>query len=447
MTGKYLIMNIHSGKKFITIGIAALALGFPSHASGLEATLKLAGAPGGLPSGYGNCWAQEAKPGGEWKLPALLAAKPLYVVVTLGDREHLAVLDSKHAADAYYSRLWFDRDGDRDLTDEKPLDGKVYAENSDFYDTRFASIEATVKNGDILTPYIFVPGVRTGGTGPAGEKIFIFTYAVQSFYHSVFTVEGVRYYLWLGDENANGRFTDRAKLLDIKTAFTRKRPVSFEGDKAYISESDSVSITDGLYLGDLLLMGKTLFEMTIDIAQEKIILTELKTGLHPVKLPMPFDRLTLYAPDGSRGLMAYKPSGDVVMLPRGSYRLGFYQVFRGDEQGDLWRLRAGGTKESPVITVAPGGAADLTLGEPYETIIDLPPEDYLSAYRNSTINLSFIIGGAGGEIVTELIRIRGNSTKIPLSKTANRSNYPKEPAYTIVKPDGEIAARGSFEYG
>lgn len=171
------------------------------------------------------------------------------------------------------------------------------------------------------------------------------------------------------------------------------------------------------------------------------ILEPVKGGLSPLKLPMRPEHLSLASEDGRHCLNIYQPSGDVIHIPAGRYRLLNYLLLRRDEQGDLWRLAASGTFNSPVFEVVKGAGAVLTAGEPYLPYVDFQPGEIkqLNGY------FIFRVSGQGKEIMTGLSRIEGNATRIPLS--AIDKQEPREPSYTIIKPDGEIVAKGSFEYG
>jgi hypothetical protein len=138
----------------------------------------------------------------------------------------------------------------------------------------------------------------------------------------------------------------------------------------------------------------------------------------------------------------YQPAGEVVRVPAGKYRLLSYQILRRDGQGDLWRLTASGTGGSPLIEVVKGSGASPVFGEPFTPLIEVQTRTYGPPGSSS---FSFSMFGRGGEIMSGLSHLEGTATRIPLSKT--RKGFPREPAYTIVKPDGEIVAKGSFEYG
>jgi hypothetical protein len=273
-------------------------------------------------------------------------------------------------------------------------------------------------------------------------------YTVCSAYRASFAVGGIKYTVWIGDMTGNGRFTDAidTSALQNQLSFPGRSPLRTQADMVYLSGGKKPELaTDGLAVGDYLVIGNTLFAVKIDLPEKKLILTEIKTGLGFLKLPGKTEHLSLWSPDTGKSIMAYRPRGDALPLPIGNYRLLSYQMIRTDAQGDLWRLGASGTKDSPVVTVTSGGPATLVYGEPFEPAVDLPAGP--TSLKTMNAPLRFWVEGRGKEIVSDITHLEGTGTKIPLSKVRNRGNRPKEPDYTIVKSDGEIVARGSFEYG
>jgi hypothetical protein len=442
-------------KMLLWFGITALAAGLSPGAFGLDVPLKYEKAPADrsvfFPYGYGYVQVTAKKPDGDWKLPALVTDKPLYAVLNFGDRNHLLVLDMKKAGDKFYSRLYLDCNGNGDLTDDTPIDGAVQEQGSapggGYFMAEFPAVDLTIMVDGARLPYCLQPrlfGQMTGGSPPQGGPAVSLNYMVSCMYSGAFAVGGGRYTFMLSDMYGNGRFTDRVKIVKPQALFGSTRVVP-EGDLIYLTDGRAQDSLNGQPLGDLLQVGDTLFEVAIDIAKGKMTLTEIKNDLSPLKLSAKPERLSLYTEDGGRCLMSYKPSGDVIMLPAGSYKLLAYQMFRKDEHGDLWRLNAGGTNESPAVAVAPNSGAVLLFGEPYMPVVTLPPITQRAPVGN--MSLMFNIEGAGKELLSDLRHIEGAQTTIPLSKTKGREYLPKEPAYTIVKADGEIVARGSFEYG
>ncbi len=439
-----------------------LTAGLPPGAFGFETALKYEKSRDNqivgtfFPSGFGYTQAGDAKPAGDWKLPALNAEKPLYALLTFGDRKHLVVLDAKKSGEKIYSRLWFDRDGDGDLAEEAPVESAprpgVEAPPGYMY-VQFPLIDATIMAGGAELPYCFQPQISGMMPGAAAPRLNItLAYMVPCAYSGTLALGGQEYSFWLSDRNGNGRFDDYAEIRAMGQMAMGPAPLSVEGDYIFLTdrpkkETAIVQPSDAQPLGNYLLLGSQIFEVKIDLPKGKMIFTEMKTGLGSLTLPVKTDRISLYSETGPKVVTAYKPSGDALMLPPGNYKLLSYQVFRKDGQGDLWRLSASGSGESPMVTVSPGGKASFNVCEPFTPVVALPSTGSAAVPKSGSLPLQFSVAGAGKEIVTEITHLEGTATNLPLSTTRGRETRPKEPAYTIVKADGEIVARGSFEYG
>ena len=435
-------------KMLFMLGMAAFAFGLSPGAFCLDVPLKFEKLTNNqdmnFPYGFGRADAAAVKPNSGWKLPKLTTDKPYNVLLSLGDKQHLLVFDKKKAEDKAYTRLWFDTNGNNDLTDEMPIDGTSQnmgdvADGN--FSIQFSSVDVWITVDGAKLPYCIQP-VLYGYAGSNGEVSVNFSYTVICAYSGTFRVGGAEYTMWIGDRNGNGRFGDTPKILNSQMP-DRRSPLYADGDVMYISDGKALSFYDSQTLGDLLLVNDTLFRVTLDIPKRKMVLTEIKSGLSPLKLAAKPERLTLLTEDNKHCLMVFKPTGDVIQLPSGNYHVLYYEISRKDPQGDMWRLIAGGSAESPVVTVKPNGGAILAIGEPFIPLITLPQTGRTSASLGN-LPLSFNIEGQGREIMTNLIH-EGTATRIPLSK--NRKERPKEPSYTIVKNDGEIVAKGSFEYG
>jgi hypothetical protein len=355
--------------------------------------------------------------------------------------------DQAGAGDVFFTRMYFDSDHDGDLTDEKPIDGMVRRPlpAPAYLTTDFPPVDMmiTIKGTDI--PYCFRPTVTGLKRRESLSEVVDaqFTGEIAGIFCGSFQVDAHRYTLTLNDRNGNGWFDDCGPVLD-RVGFQEPAVIRFGGDMAYLTEGDMLDPSDGMPLGNLLFLHDRLFGIKVDIGGEKIILTEIKKSLAPLKIPLKVERLALYEKNSRRSLMAFRPKDNIIMLPTGNYRLLQYQALRTDEQGDLWRLAAGGTQNSPAVLVAPNRDSHLSLGEPYLPLIYVPPA---SLRPSGGFSLLFYMEGAGREIFTDLSHIAGIKTKTPLSNKPGKGDRPLEPSYTIVKPDGEIVARGSFGYG
>ena len=438
-------------RKFLfCFGLFALVAGMSFSTFGIEVPLKYDKAStlmGGYAYGFGNGLFSSVKPAGKWALPRFNTGKPLYSVLPLGDKSLLLVLDTKKAGEKTYSLLWVDYDGNGELQDEKPvdLDGQKNKGFLSIFANRrpnsgYTSLDLKITVDGVQIPYCIqlYLGNRMKSKYSQGNSFF---YQVACFYTGAFTFGGKRYAITLCDRNGNGRFDDPA-IVPEKVSGAGLSPLHPKGDVIYLSRGKEMNPSDGMVLGDLLLVNDTLFILKVDTANGKLILEAVKGGLSPLKLPVRPERLSLIAEKENHCLMVYQPEGEVIHIPAGKYRLLTYQLLRKDIQGDLWRLQASGTGESPTIEVAKGAGAVPALGEPFTTGIEVQTRAYTPLGSNY---LSFIVRGRGGEIMTGLSRIEGTATRIPLSGSVKQ--YPREPLYTIVKPDGQIVAKGSFEYG
>ena len=443
-------------KMLLMFGITAFLLGLSSGAFGLDVPLKYEKAPSDptvfFPSGYGGYQLSPGMPSGDWKLPVLKTNKPMYAIFKFGDTEFLLLLDVNNTKDNIYSCLFFDSNGNRDLTDDLPINGiipkNMLMQNKVSYSIEFPPVEMSVKTEGVSIQYSIKPIVywqEKSFFSPSDEKQISFS--VSCAYSGSFKIGNSQYNIRLGDLNANGRFDDKAKF-NVDPNHPAHYGISPSADMVYLSDGRKLGQYDGQYLGDLLIIKDKLFDFKIDMAGGKIVLTEIKKGLSKLKISSATELLSLYTVDGSHFLMAYKPSGDVIKIPAGNYKLLGYQMLRKDDQGDLWSMNTVSTIESKPVSVTEKNNAVMNFGEPFTPVVFLPEWFNMNAnaYKQNP-PLSFVVEGIGKEVIVNLSHIDGALTKIPLSTKRGLNNRPQEPAYSIIKPDGEIVSQGSFEYG
>lgn len=390
-------------------------------------------------------------PQGNWKLPPFTGKIPLYGLAEFGDKKYLMVLDYAKADDKFYSRLFFDANANSDLTDDPVLDGKPnWANDGQFASMRLTSgIEIEIAIGDAKVKYSFRPEINgwfpeksPDLTKPESLQNINFYLRTNCSYSGEFDLDGVHYGVELGDRNTNGRFSDVAA---VPADFQREDRLYAQGDSFYINIDAKNDWYNEMSLGDKLILGEKVFRVQIDTAASKLTLTPVTEGLATIKLPEKVERLVLLDDAFKCSAMAFRP-GKSLPVADGSYRLLSYQMLREDKEGDLWRLVAMGSRKADIVTPKKGGAAALTMGEPFHPVVEVP-EWSRSNMRGGAkeLNLSFEIRGKGNEMVADLSRIRGSKSKLPISPKDN--NRPKEPTYKIVKKDGEVVKQGQFEYG
>jgi len=442
----------------ITAAIAVTGVLMTTAAAALEAPLTYERHPDNpktfRPIGHAMFQILDEPPEGEWKLPEFTGPLPLYIIANLGDKQHLLVFDCEKKEDDFYNRFYFDADADGDITDDPVIEGTVDEQGRDRYSLESASMDVTITVDGKETPYSFKMYL-SGGSLPKLLNTRNATKNLSNRFYGYFTsncsyscelsIDGSSYRLLFSDSNVNGRFDDGIEQ-PPEQGFPGRQRLYFPHDGVYISDAGgTINNEDSQVHPDILIIKDRVFEAHPDFTGGSITLTEMKNGLVPLKLGMGAERLSLASADYSSTISVFKPGGS-IMVPPGDYRLLVYQALKKDEQGDLWRVSAAASNESKIISAGNSGGA-LDFGEPYLPSIEIP--ELLRKTGSGTpsrVSLNLIVEGANGEIIFDVGRIEGTGTKIPLSKYPP-GNMPKEPTYRVVKSDGEIVAKGNFEYG
>ncbi|NCA81608.1 MAG: hypothetical protein EOM72_02510 [Opitutae bacterium] len=401
------------------------------------------------PGGYSFAAPLAAPPAGEWILPAFVDDHPLFTVVPLGDAKILAILDRNSAEAPFYNRIHFDRNANRDLTDDPPIDGEAQAAGDRYFYCSFPPVDLEIESGGHRLPYslrIQAGGVlpETGGGAPDEEQLghYHFTVFPHCAYLGEFMLEGVGYRIALGDSVANGTFDDQIRL--DTNARSSSRQLYAEGDSLYVSTDDRVGGWDGLLLGNHLAIGSRLFDVHLDVPGGKLTLEERTERVGAIEFSGPVESMSMLAASGGQGLMLRRV-GARASVPAGVWRLIDYQIAKPDEWGDRWILRASGGRKTPALAVPDRKTVPLAIGEPLRAVVDVSDAARQQAAAGRSLKMDLAILGNAQEIVSDVLRASGTRTQHKLAK--RRPNRPAEAAYRIIQPDGERVASGSFEYG
>jgi hypothetical protein len=403
------------------------------------------------PSGSNGFTVTLKKPSGDWKLPALVSEHPFYTFVKIGDTERLCILDRQKEDSKLYDRIYFDSNGNNNLTDDPVIDGTIrFGPENRYGMLEFPAIDTKIEVDGKSLPYSFSPLIYVFNLKQLAKSDFDeksvsrfvnFIVRLNCSYTGEFQVGNQKFSVILGDSNCNGLFNERFSVYKFKKPPPGRRRVYSQGDRFYITTGDKIDFYDYQVLGDMLLVKDKLFKVSVSTAEGKMTLTPMTTNLASLQIAVETDRLSLYTEDEKHCLMAYQPNKK-IKIPAGKYRLYNYQVFKKDKQGDLWRLNATATTESPWVSVEGKGKTVVELGEPYMPLVEVRVRG-----DRSRVSIGFDIEGKAREFVTDLSHISGDQTQIPLSEEENLGHRPKEPTYKIVKTDGEVVTQGSFRYG
>ena len=412
-----------------------------------------------FPSGIAFVSKTLESPDGNWKFPDFISSKPIYAQAKLGDEKRLMILDRQKAEDDFYNRIYFDANGNNNLTDDPVIDGTLKpGPNQSYQRTRFPSVDIKIKVDRKFLSFSFIPelygSLSTSDKNNINEAIVerrINLYLrVNCLYQGKFEIDGESYDVYLGDSNCNGLFNERFALRGLGTPLPGRLPIFSTGDNFFISQEENIEMYSQQVCGDWLLIKNKLFTVNIDQAKKKMILKPVTRGLASIELAMQTEHISLYTEGGEHFLMTCQPDNN-INIPKGKYRLYDYKVLKKDDQGDFWSLSARATTESPWITVDGGTNTVLEFGEPFVISAEVPKNRQsnilVSPAAPSSVYLSFSIRGSCNEDISDLSHIKGTNTKIPLSRKEGLNHRPKEPTYKILLADGKTAAQGSFEYG
>lgn len=423
--------------------------------------------------GNENKQLQAEPPAGEWKLPKLNAKVPAYAMIELGETSRLAILDKEQTTDTFYTRLFFDANMNRDLTDDTILTATSSG------DRRYASFP-TVVDVSLTTggPVAYSVRFSAQNYGPTSSgdptpddfrnRWMHLSAASNCYYAGKFDSDGKTYYVALGDADVDGKFNDLISVLENYSGDT----VYFRGDKLYVSQNAEMVKPLEYVLGHQLLLGKKLYDMKVE-AGPKLVLNEVSGALGTLKLPMPLRRLQLVN-DQRQSVMCVE-CGDTLQLPEAQYAFTLYSLERAGSDGTKWSLDAAATADTTATRVQAGSTAQMAMGEPFSAFVDLPEWErqniamtggrssqrrsgggIMSWFRSGdrtaeqpsmkrAVNIEFVIEGAGMERVQNLELLSGKPKPEDMSPVD--ATRPREPSYKIMKPDGELLTQGTFEYG
>ncbi len=412
-----------------------------------------------FPSGMGRLKYTLDPPSGDWTFPEFGSSHPIYALAKLGDEERLLVLDRQKREDKFYNRIFFDANANRDLTDDPVIDGMIESVPGRQYEVvKFPVVDTKIEVEGKSLSFSFRPDflgrLTAFDEGKISEEllnkmIYLFL-RTNCMYRGKFEVDGESYHVYLSDTNCNGLFYEKFALRKLERPIPGRLPIFSTGDGFIISQDEEIDAYDQQIVGDWLMVKDKLYEVSIDQAKEKISLTPVTQNLVPLQLAMQTEHLSMYTEGGAQFLMTCRPSKKISIM-KGKYRLYSYKLLKKDDQGDLWSLSALATSETPWVTVDGSGDSVLEFGEPYVAAAEVPENRLVNVQGSTTaqnsVFLLFTIQGQGNEDIRDLSHVKGEQTKIPLSEKEGLTHRPKEPTYRILKPDGKIAAQGSFEYG
>jgi|GEM_PF-2915138 len=438
-----------------------LAMALAASASGLEVRLEYQKhtdeIQGARPSGATFVSPRLDCPGGDWKLPDFASAKPFFGVFCLGDSEFLYALDRSEGAGTAYDRLFFDQNGNRDLTDDPVLGGGIVPSGSDFSPVPMpAAVDLEYRLDGKTLPYSVRFYLACRDVGYVGEKqlsastfpLFVnFFVRTNCTYTALFELQGKTVNVVFVDDDCDGRFAETLTVDDeASTAPTDRMVLACKGDRFYLACGRDCGLFDQGFVCDGLLLENKLYDLRVSPAHKSLALNPVEECLAPLKLSGRPERLILQRQSDARTLLLVRPSEDAA-VPPGRYRLLLYELHRRDGEGILWRLFTMASNDTAYIDVEPGRGGILSFGEPLTPLVQVPltSPSRADGDEETDVELELNVEGVAKEFVVLVVGVSESeeSGGVPF----NLAHPPSVPCYRILEAGGEMVAEGDFEQG
>ncbi len=442
--------------------------------------------PLGKTMGYELPFEREFKTAVKKDREKYLSKQPLRGVATLGSQKFGFVLDQKDEKSKGYDRLYFDLNGNGDLTDDRPIDAASTRQLpilvASYTQSHFPRVDLSIDVDGKKLDYSFFLELLTYGSGDVRYVSASLTAAV--YRRGEITLDGKKWTVTLLDHNSNGRFDDLTSLHEnIRGGEGQLYPnygdvLLLEGERLTPPRprAPAAAGESQQYLGKINSLGGKLYELKVTPRGDELTVTPSTVPLGKVASPHAPCSLELIGPQGYLSLNLEKDGA--AKVPAGQWRLLSYTLTvenwqppaareenkKTDEakkkgggkaaasaKPSLWKalqkaflgpiadvieplygpaatsqLSASGTVVGRPITVEAGKTATLRFGPPYQAAAKLV---YV---HEGKAKISLAITGADGEVVSNLF-VNGRR--------------PPKPKIKITGPDGKTVAEGDFEYG
>lgn len=359
------------------------------------------------------------------KEPKYACPAPFRAVAKLGSGEYAFALDAVRPQTAY-NRLYFDLNGNGDLTDDKPVAASGAEGSSVFSRSQFPRVDLKVEVDGATADYAFLlSAMRRQGGQEAYTSASLYGAAVRE---GEITQGRKRTRVLLVDRNSNGRFDDTFSIRSFSG-----RIAASAGDLLLVNpnpndrlSADASMGSDRYYVSKTVCLGGNFYRMEVPPTSDSLKLTPTKLELGYVTNSSPAYRAVLFNDD--YGVLTLSGMKDQkVALPAGTWKVASYTIdataFTG---GSRTAVTASFGEDAAAVTVSKGETAKIPFGAPFKASVSA------SHARGRGVYLSLSIVGAAGERCTSFY-VNGSR--------------PPAPRFVIKDKQDKIVRQGAFEYG
>ena len=392
-----------------------------------------------------------------------VAEHPFRGVAHLAAKPYAFVLDKKEESSAGFDRLYFDLNGNGDLTDEKPIDAfepppKKPAEKKD-------DAKKSPPPPRVVSEWSYFPRVDIllDVDGKKLDYSFFFSvyrqeqktysYVMASLSAAAYrrgelTLDGKQRSLALVDNNSNGRFDDVMTVPKFPPGARGRFNPSY-GDVLWIGAAQSADAGKpasgppqqiSQFLAKLMVLDGKYYQAKVSPVGDEIVWTP--SDVAEGKVESPHESCTVALVNDEASITLNLEKSKPAAVPAGQWRILSYVITDKDwvkpedksakadkpkppRQSSPSFLMASGTYEMAPVEVRSGETTMLKFGPPYKLVVQVFHQPGQESFSMNAV------GSQGGAV-----------TAIMLG-----GQRPPKPEITITDNKGEVVARGNFEYG
>ena len=250
-----------------------------------------------------------------------VAARPFRGVARLGGREYGFVLDASSPAVPGYDRLYFDLNGNGDLTDDRVIAGMISGTRQ-VNTAAFPRVDLPIEVDGGQQDYAFFFKVLCSSVGG---------YASASLTPGVYRegkmlLGGKKCHVVLLDSNSNGRFSDESRVPSM-TGVPQIIPgdtLLFSGERSGRTSRGGGALEGRCCVAKEICVDGRFYECQIPPLGDKLTLKPSATALGYVTNPNPGFNAVIYSEAGT--VLTINGGKSKIALPEGSWRLVSYTM-------------------------------------------------------------------------------------------------------------------------
>lgn len=377
------------------------------------------------------------------------AEHPLRAVATFGGKQFGFVLDKQSKKSQGYDRLYFDLNGNGDLTDDVPIDSKT-AENiqwGNFIPAAFPRVDFKIHAEGTEWDYSFF---LDSDTTIHEKNLSIGAWLVPAAYREgEIVLRGSKHKIVLLDGNASGRFDSSATFTSKGEDFITRSGTEILFDHevlvgkhlgfTYLSEHRQA-------LAKMNALGGKFYKIKVTPGGDELTCTPVAVPMGKITMPHTPCNVWLIS---EQGFLALNLRNDTpVDIPAGKWHLVGYTLwqFDGGTTGQV------ATNKSGTDTAAPTNGVSKAPKIIYMSSFDGFACKPITVVANQTTTMKIgppytptLTVVTKGKVVPLALEVRGiGHEKVDCEVAGITQSKPK---FKITDPQGKVVEQGNFDYG